>query len=166
MPRQSENIQISEIIMSFLDDFIKRYTTFENLTLESYSTSARGGYNTGANPETPNHFFNFEGFFVNREDLKKYVEVFVDAQSLDLANNRGDKLFRIMMNFMDDFFENHLVIDNKKEKKDKELQYKGYRPTKERVRIKVSYEFSGIIPSREEIEAQVKTFLQMKNLSN
>ena len=65
---------------------------------------------------------------------------------------------------MDDFFENHLVLQNKKERVDSNIQQSGYRPTKERIRNNISYQLSGVVPSRNEIDSQIKTFIQIKNL--
>ncbi len=65
---------------------------------------------------------------------------------------------------MDDFFKNHLVLENKKEKVDSNLQRSGYRPTKERIRNNISYQLCGVVPSRNEIDSQIKTFIQIKNL--
>jgi hypothetical protein len=92
------------------------------------------------------------------------VEVFLETQHINYSNIRGDELLKIMLKFLDDFFEDHLVIENKKEKLEHNWQRKGYRSSRERNRMTLSYKLSGIVPSREEMESQVRAFIQMKKL--
>ena len=68
------------------------------------------------------------------------------------------------MLFMDNLFNNHLIIENKKERLVSDFPKKGYRSVKEKEKNEVSYKFSGLIPSRPEIENQVRVFIQTHKL--
>ena len=65
---------------------------------------------------------------------------------------------------MDDFFNQHLIIENKKERFVSDFPKKGYRAVKDKEKNEVVYKFSGLIPSRSEIENQVRVFIQTHNL--
>jgi len=56
------------------------------------------------------------------------------------------------------------VIENIQISDTNSLHKNGYRYNNERIRSNLSYSFSGIQPSREEIERQVLAFIQIKNL--
>ena len=164
MPRQAENRQLVEIILAFFDDLVEKYTIFEELNMDSTSNSLFGGYKVESDEPRPSIGFKFEGFFIERKEFKSYIEVFLDAKNPTYTNLRGDELLKILLTFLDDFFENHLVIESKKVAETLGFPKSGYRGTKSRDRKYVSYQISGIIPSREEIESQIRTFLHLNNL--
>jgi membrane-bound lytic murein transglycosylase MltF len=79
--------------------------------------------------------------------------------------DKDDKqLLRVLMAFMDEFNENYTVLENIKSKNIDSISRFGYRTKKDKLRGTISYTLSGIQPSREEIERQVRSFIQMKNL--
>jgi hypothetical protein len=142
----------------------KNAPNLRTLIIAATSTSEYGGYISEAGSGNPNLLLRVEGFYMSRDDIKKCVEVFLETQYISYSNTRSDELVKIMMKFLDDFFEDYLVIEKKKEKVDNNWQRKGYRVTRDRNRISLSYQISGIVPSREEMESQVRAFLQMKKL--
>jgi len=165
MPRVSENKQLVEIILAFFDDLVEKYTIFEEVNMDSTSSSLFGGYMVESDEPKPSIGFKFEGFFIERKEFKNYIEIFIDVNNPTYTDLRGDELLKILLTFMDDFFENHLVIESKKVTEKLGFPKSGYRATKNREQQNVAYQISGIIPSREEIESQIRTFLHTKNLA-
>jgi len=164
MPRLSETQQLLDIIMAFLDEMVEKYTIFREFNIKATSTSEFGGWIIESGSDLPNLLMRLEGYFMSREYIKKNVQVFLETQYINYSNIRGDELFMIIMRFLDDFFEDHLVLENKKEKLEHNWQWKGYRPTRDRNRISLYYKLTGIVPSRQEMESKVRAFIQMKNL--
>lgn len=164
MSRGLNQKELTKIIMSFMDELVEKYTVFEEVNIKSTSTSLYGGYKTEQEKEKPNIGFKFEGYFIDKQDFQSYIDIFIDTEQINFENRHDNELIKIMMKFMDQFFEDHLVLENKKETLDSNLQKKGYRPIKERTRSSIDFKLSGIVPSRNEVERQVRAFVQMKNL--
>jgi hypothetical protein len=54
MPRPSGHQQLLEIIMTFLDEMVEKYTVFEEFNIEATYTSEYGGYIFEAGSGIPN----------------------------------------------------------------------------------------------------------------
>jgi hypothetical protein len=162
MPRPPEHQKLLNYIMAFLDEMASKYTIFDNFNIQDTSLSPPLGWVTKDELDLPSLFFRVEGYYMSRDDIEKNVKVLLETQHINYSNIRGDELVKIMMKFLDDFFEDYLVIENKKEKVDNNWQRKGFRAVRDRTRVSLSYKITGIIPSREEMESQVRAFIQMK----
>jgi hypothetical protein len=108
--------------------------------------------------------FRLQGILVDQKELGNYIEVFLDTNSISYSNPNEHELLNVIMLFMDDFFNQHLIIENKKERMVSDFPKKGYRSVKEKEKNEVVYKFSGLIPSRSEIENQVRVFIQTYKL--
>jgi len=162
MPKsiQSELINILEI---FMDELVEKYTVFRELNITSTSSSLYGGYNTSED-EAPNLSFRLDGYFFNKSELKNYIRAFVETGDFNYSNTDRNEVRIFIMKFLDDFMENHLLIEGKRERLASNLPTQGYRYSKEEKRSELNYNFRGTIPTREEMEAKVRVFIEMNKL--
>jgi len=156
--------EIITIIEKFMDEMVERYTVFRELNINATTFSQYSGFSDLDDESKPNISFRLDGYYFSKSELKNYIRVFVDTNEIIYRDPNRDELQILIMRFLDDFMESHLIIENKKERHISDLQKKGYRPTKERQKSELIYRFSGIIPSREELEKQVKVFIEMNKL--
>jgi len=164
MPAKPENKNLVNIIKNFMDDFIERYNVFEEFHIESTSNSVYAGDLQDSDDIEERIEFRLNGVLVDKKELGNYIEVFLDTNSISFSNPNEHELLNVIMLFMDDFFNQHLIIENKKERMVSDFPKKGYRPVKEKEKNEVVYKFSGLIPSRSEIENQVRVFIQTHKL--
>ena len=108
--------------------------------------------------------FKFEGGVPHKKTLESEIEIFIEMNKYDYVDPDDKTLYRVMMSFMDYFVNEYTVIENVQTSDKNCLHNNGYRYNNERNRSVVSYSFSGIKPSRDEVERQVRSFIQMKNL--
>ena len=164
MPVKPENKNLVNIIKNFMDEFITRYNVFEEFNIESTSNSVYAGDLQDSDNIDNKIEFRLKGILVDPKELANYIEVFLDTNSISYSNPNEHELLNVIMLFLDDFFNNHLIIENKKERMVSDFPKKGYRPVKEKEKNEVVYKFSGLIPSRAEIENQVRVFIQTHKL--
>jgi hypothetical protein len=164
MPTKFDNKHLLNIIKNFMDEFIERYNVFEEFKIESTSNSVYAGDIQDSDNIDNRIEFRLEGVLVDKKELGNYIEVFLDTNSISYSNPNEHELLNVMMLFLDDFFNQHLIIENKKERLVSDFPKKGYRSVKEKEKNEVSYKFSGLIPSRSEIENQVRVFIQTHKL--
>jgi hypothetical protein len=164
MPTKSENKSLVNIIKNFMDEFITRYNVFEEFHIESTSNSMYAGDLQDSDNLEGRIEFRLQGILVDKKELGNYIEVFLDTNDISYSNPNEHVLLNVMMLFLDDFFNQHLIIENKKERLVSDFPKKGYRPVKEKEKNEVVYKFSGLIPSRSEIENQVRVFIQTHKL--
>jgi hypothetical protein len=160
MPVKPENKNLVNIIKNFMEDFIERYNVFEEFHIESTSNSVYAGDLQDSDDIEGRIEFRLKGILIDKKELGNYIEVFLDTNSISYSNPNEHELLNVMMLFLDDFFNQHLIIENKKEKLVSDFPKKGYRPVKEKEKNEVVYKFSGFIQSRSEIENQVRVFIQ------
>jgi hypothetical protein len=164
MPTKTENKNLVIIIKNFMDEFIVRYNVFEEFKIESTSNSMYAGDLQDSDNLETRIEFRLKGILVDPKELGNYIEVFLDTNSISYSNPNEHELLNVIMLFMDDFFNQHLIIENKKERMVSDFPKKGYRSVKEKEKNEVVYKFSGLIPSRSEIENQVRVFIQTHKL--
>jgi hypothetical protein len=164
MPTKPENKTLVNIIKNFMDEFITRYNVFEEFSIESTSNSLYAGDLQDAENLENRIEFQLQGVLVDEKELGNYIEVFLDTNSISYSSPNEHELLNVIMLFMDDFFNQHLIIENKKERLVSNFPKKGYRSVKEKEKNEVVYKFSGLIPSRAEIENQVRVFIQTHKL--
>ena len=115
MPTKPENKNFVNIIKNFMDDFIERYNAFEEFKIESTSNSLYAGDLQDADDTEEKIEFRLQGILVDQKELGNYIEVFLDTNSISYSNPNEHELLNVMMLFLDDFFDQHLIIENKKE---------------------------------------------------
>jgi hypothetical protein len=164
MPVKPENKNLVNIIRNFMDEFITRYNVLEEFKIEATSNSTYAGDLQDSDDIDNKIEFRLEGVLVDKKELGNFIEVFLDTNSVSYSNPNEHELLNVMMLFLDDFFNQHLIIENKKERFVSDFPKKGYRPVKEKEKNEVLYKFSGLIPSRSEIENQVRVFIQTHKL--
>jgi hypothetical protein len=164
MPIKSENKNLVSIIKTPMDEFIERYNVFEEFKIESTSASMYAGDLQDSDNIDNLIEFRLKGILVDPIELRNYIEVFLDTNSISYSSPNEHELLNVMMLFLDDFFNQHLIIENKKERIISDFPKKGYRPVKEKEKNEVVYKFSGLIPSRSEVENQVRVFIQTHKL--
>ncbi len=164
MPVKPENKNLVSIIKNFMDEFITRYNVFEEFKIESTSNSVYAGDLQDSDDIDNKIEFRLKGVLVDQKELGNFIEVFLDTNSISYSNPNEHELLNVMMLFLDDFFNQHLVIENKKERFVSDFPKKGYRSVREKEKNEVLYKFSGLIPSRAEIENQVRVFIQTHKL--
>lgn len=164
MPVKPENKTLVNIIKNFMDEFIERYNVFEEFNIESTSNSIYAGDLQDSDDIEGRIEFRLNGVLVDAKELGNYIEVFLDINSISYSNPNEHELLNVIMLFLDDFFNQHLIIENKKERFVSDFPKKGYRPVKEKEKNEVLYKFSGLIPSRSEIENQLRVFIQTHKL--
>jgi hypothetical protein len=164
MPTKSENKSLVNIIKNFMDEFITRYNVFEEFKIESTSNSMYAGDLQDSDNINNKIEFRLKGILVDPKELGNYIDVFLDTNDISYSNPNEHELLKEMILFMDDFFNQHLIIENKKERFVSDFPKKGYRLVKEKEKNEVLYKFSGLIPSRSEIENQVRVFIQTHKL--
>ena len=164
MPTKHENKNLVNIIKNFINEFITRYNVFEEFNLESTSNSVYAGDLQDSDNIENKIEFRLQDILADPQELGNYIEVFLDTNSISYSNPNEHELLNVMMLFLDDFFNQHLIIENKKERLVTDFPKKGYRSVKEKEKNEVLYKFSGLIPSRPEIENQVRVFIQTHKL--
>ena len=156
--------ELVKIIMSFLDDFVQTYTVLQNFTSRNVDSLPKSGYRDTPIKKNETLSFKFSGLSPSRKDLESEVNIFVEMGDYEFVDKDDRQLLNVLMTFMDDFFENYTVLENIKTKNVDTIPRRGYRTKKEKLRGTLNYVLSGIQPSREEVERQVRAFIQMKNL--
>jgi hypothetical protein len=156
--------ELQKIIMSFLDEFVQTYTVLQDFSTRNVDSLPKSGYRDTPIKKKETLSFKFSGLSPSRKDLESEVNIFVEMGDYEFVDKDEKQLLRVLMTFMDEFFQNHTIFENIKTKNVDSIPRYGYRPTKEKLRRTLNYVLSGIQPSREEVERQVRSFIQMKNL--
>ena len=136
MPTKPENKNLVNIIKNFMDEFITRYNVFEEFNIESTSNSVYAGDLQNSDDIDNIIEFRLNGVLVDKKELGNYIQVFLDTNSITYSNPNEHELLNVMMLFLDDFFNQHLIIENKKERFVNDFPKRGYRSIKEKERMK------------------------------
>lgn len=139
MPIKPENKNLVSIIKNFMDEFITRYDVFEEFKIQSSSYSTYAGDLQDDDNLEQRIEFRLHGVLVDPSELANYIEVFLDTNDISYSNPNEHELLNVMMIFLDDFFNNHLIIENKKDRLISDFPKKGYRPVKEKEKNEVVY---------------------------
>jgi hypothetical protein len=155
---------LQKIIMTFIDEFVKQYTVLQDFTTRNVDVLPKSGYRDVPSKKNEMLSFKVSGQSPSRKDLENEVKVFVEMGNYEFVEKDEKQLLKVLMTFLDEFFQNYTVLENIKTKNVDTLPRFGYRTKKEKLRGTLNYVLSGIQPSREEVERQVRSYLQIKNL--
>ena len=75
------------------------------------------------------------------------------------------ELVKIIMTFMDEFVQSYTVLQNFNTRNVDSLPKSGYRDTPIKKRETLSFKFSGLSPSRKDLESEVNIFVEMDALN-
>ena len=148
-----------------MDEFTERYLILLDLEINSESVFYSNGFSDPKTTDQKLVIFKVEAGVLHIKSIEKEIEIFIELNDYDYVDPDDKTLSRVMMSFMDQFINDYTVIENTHTSEQNTLHKNGYRYNNERTQSKLSYSFSGIQPSREEVERQVLAFIQIKNLS-
>jgi hypothetical protein len=104
-------------------------------------------------------FFKFDSIQPQRKELENEVKVFLEFNEFDTNEYDERQLLKVMMKFIDEFMDSRTVLENIRSRRVDNMPRHNYRQKSERHRNTVSYLFSGIQPSRQEVERQVRAII-------
>ena len=165
MSQKINQKELLKIIMSFMDEFVTRYTVLEELKVNLGEHPTSSGYSDTPKKTRTTYSFKFDSIQPQRKELENEVKVFLEFSEFNTTDYDERQLLKVMMKFMDEFMDSRTVLENILSRRVDNMPRHNYRQKSERHRNTVSYLFSGIQPSRQEVERQVRSFIQMKNLS-
>lgn len=161
---RTQNNDLTKILLAFMDEFVQRYLILEDLTIITETNIPANGYSSADCADQDLVLFNFKSGVPQRKSIENEIKVIIELNEYNYSNPDGNTLFRVMMSFMDHFVNEYTIIENTHKSNSYNFHKNGYRYDKQRNRSNISYSFSGIQPSRDEIERQVMAFIQLKNL--
>jgi hypothetical protein len=164
MSQKINQKELQKIIMSFMDEFVQSYTILQDFTTRNVDSLPKSGYRDTPINKKETLSFKSSGLSPSRKDLESEVNIFVEMGDYEFVDKDDKQLLKVLMTLMDEFFENYTVLENIKTKNVDSIPRHGYRTKKDKLRGTLNYVLSGIQPSREEVERQVRSFIQMKNL--
>ena len=164
MSQKINQKELVKIILSFMDEFVQVYTVLQNFNSRNVDSLPKSGYRDTPINKKETLSFKFSGLSPSRKEIESEVNIFVEMGEFEFVDKDDRQLLKVLLTFMDEFFENYTVLENIKTKTVDSISRFGYRTNKKKLRGTINYVLSGIQPSREEVERQVRSFIQMKNL--
>jgi len=153
------------LIMEFMDYFIKElgyYVTNTPNTVAEIHT--KQGYGNSDNVDKPQSSlkFNFEIAQLSRDEIVTYADRISLLEEDNEFGENDEELKAIILKYFDDFIEDHFIYKNMNT--DRQIKiHRGYRPKRRKEGSQplsmYSVMFTGVQPSREEIERHISFFI-------
>jgi hypothetical protein len=92
--------ELVKILMSFMDEFVTRYTVLEELKVNLGEHPTASGYSDTPKKTRTTYSFKFESIQPQRKELENEVKVFVEFNEFDTTKYDERQLLKVMMKFL------------------------------------------------------------------
>ena len=116
MSKGLEQKELVKIIMSFMDEFVQSYTILQDFTTRNVDSLPKSGYRDTLIKKNETLSFKFSGLSPSRKDLENEVNIFVEMGDFEFVDKDEKQLLKVLMTFMDEFFQNYTILENVKTK--------------------------------------------------